>query len=117
MAVQVGCGPTWSIDGPPPTAPLHTFVGAARVFEDVTDETDNETRRVHWTIIKRMVADQNSGKAISAVYVLRRDDVDTEFPSLGTARAVAESMPCRPMRSAQSATIASASCIILSRLK
>jgi hypothetical protein len=59
-----------------------------RGFEDVTDEAgDGETRRVHWTIIKRMVADQQSGKAISAVYVLQRDGVDTEFPNLGTARA------------------------------
>jgi hypothetical protein len=59
-----------------------------RGFEDVADEAaDSEPRRVHWTIIKRMVADQNSGKAISAVYVLQRDDVDTEFPNLGAARA------------------------------
>ena len=67
-----------------------------RGFEDVTDEADNETRRVHWTIIKRMVADQNSGKAISAVYVLKRDDVDTEFPSLGTARAAANKTIIHP---------------------
>jgi hypothetical protein len=59
-----------------------------RGFEDVTDEAgDGEPRRVHWTIIKRMVADQQSGKAISAVYVLQRDGFDTEFPNLGTARA------------------------------
>lgn len=38
MAIQVGCGPTWSVDGPPPTAPLHTLVGAARVVEDVSDD-------------------------------------------------------------------------------
>jgi hypothetical protein len=56
----------------------------------VTDEAaDSEPRRVHWTIIKRMVADQQSGKPISAVYVLQREGVDTEFPSLGTARAAA----------------------------
>lgn len=68
-----------------------------RGFEDVKDEAgDNETRRVHWTIIKRMVADQNSGKAISAVYVLRRDEVDTEFPSLGTARAAANKTIIHP---------------------
>jgi hypothetical protein len=54
----------------------------------VTDEVaDSEPRRVHWTIIKRMVADQQSGKPISAVYVLQREGVDTEFPNLGTARA------------------------------
>jgi hypothetical protein len=63
----------------------------------VTDEAgDNETRRVHWTILKRMVADQNSGKAISAVYVLQRDGVDTEFPSLGTARAAANKTIIHP---------------------
>jgi hypothetical protein len=68
-----------------------------RGFEDVTDEAgDNETRRVHWTILKRMVADQNSGKAISAVYVLQRDGVDTEFPSLGTARAAANKTIIHP---------------------
>src|SRR5262249_16117016 len=51
-----------------------------RGFEDVTDEAaDSEPRRIHWTIIKRMVADQQSGKPISAVYVLQRDGVDTEF--------------------------------------
>lgn len=38
MAVQVGCGPTWAIDGPPPSAPMHTLVGAARVIEDVSDD-------------------------------------------------------------------------------
>ena len=68
-----------------------------RGFEDVSDEAgNNEPRRVHWTIIKRMVADQNSGKAISAVYVLRRDDIDTEFPSLGTARAAANKTIIHP---------------------
>ena len=68
-----------------------------RGFEDVTDEAaDSEPRRVHWTIIKRMVADQQSGKPISAVYVLQRDGVDTEFPSLGTARAAANKTIIHP---------------------
>ena len=68
-----------------------------RGFEDVADEAgDSEARRVHWTIIKRMVADQNSGKAISAVYVLQREGVDTEFPSLGTARAAANKTIVHP---------------------
>jgi hypothetical protein len=68
-----------------------------RGFEDVTDEGgDNETRRVHWTVIKRMVADQNSGKAISTVYVLQRDGVESEFPSLGTARAAANKTIVHP---------------------
>jgi hypothetical protein len=68
-----------------------------RGFEDVIDEAaDSEPRRVHWTIIKRMVADQQSGKPISAVYVLQRDGVDTEFPSLGTARAAANKTIIHP---------------------
>jgi len=68
-----------------------------RGFEDVTDEAaDSEPRRVHWTIIKRMVADQQSGKPISAVYVLQRNGVDTEFPSLGTARAAANKTIIHP---------------------
>jgi hypothetical protein len=59
-----------------------------RGFEDVVDAAeDNLTRRVHWTITKRTVADQESGKPISATYVLKRDGVDTEYPGLGAARA------------------------------
>jgi hypothetical protein len=59
-----------------------------RGFEDVVDAVeDNLTRRVHWTITKRTVADQESGKPISATYVLKRDGVDTEFPGLSAARA------------------------------
>jgi hypothetical protein len=59
-----------------------------RGFENVTDEADNDAvRRVSWTIVKRTVADQRSTKLISAVYVLQRDGVDTEFATLGTARA------------------------------
>lgn len=70
-----------------------------RGFEDVTDEAaDSESRRVHWTIIKRMVADQQSGKAVSAAYVLRRDGVDTEFPNLGAARAAANKTIVHPER-------------------
>jgi hypothetical protein len=56
-----------------------------RGFEDI--EEDGETRRVHWTIVKRTTADQISRKAISAVYVLQRNGVDNEFPSLGAARS------------------------------
>jgi hypothetical protein len=59
-----------------------------RGFEDVADEAgDGDTRRVHWTIVKRTVADQKSGKPMSAVYVLRREGMDAEFPNLGAARA------------------------------
>ncbi len=59
-----------------------------RGFEDVTEDSDEAgTRRVHWTIIKRTVADQKSGKAMSASYVLQREGVEAEFPNLGAARA------------------------------
>ena len=59
-----------------------------RGFEDVTEDSEEGgTRRVHWTIIKRTVADQKSGKAMSASYVLRREGVEAEFPNLGAARA------------------------------
>ncbi len=67
-----------------------------RGFDDVPDEADSAIRRVHWTITKRTVADQQSGKPISATYVLKRDGVDTEFPSLGTARAAANKTIVHP---------------------
>ncbi len=55
-----------------------------RGFEDVEEEAG--TRRVHWTIVKRTVADQISRKPMSQSYVLQRDGVDSEFPNLGAAR-------------------------------
>ena len=62
-----------------------------RGFEDVTDDSneggEGGTRRVHWTIIKRTVADQKSGKPMSASYVLQREGLEAEFPNLGAARA------------------------------
>ena len=59
-----------------------------RGFEDIADEAEESgTRRLHWTIIKRTVADQRSGKPMSAVYVLRREETDAEYPNLGAARA------------------------------
>ena len=68
-----------------------------RGFEDVVEAAeDNLTRRVHWTIIKRTVADQESGKPISATYVLQRDGVDTEFPGLAAARAAANKIIVHP---------------------
>jgi hypothetical protein len=68
-----------------------------RGFEDVVDAAeDNLTRRVHWTITKRTVADQESGKPISATYVLKRDGVDTEFPGLGAARTAANKTIVHP---------------------
>jgi hypothetical protein len=54
----------------------------------MTDEADeNAARRVHWTIVKRTVADQKSGKPMSAVYVLQREGVEAQYPNLGAARA------------------------------
>ena len=68
-----------------------------RGFEDVVDAAeDNLTRRVHWTITKRTVADQESGKPISTTYVLKRDGVDTEFPGLGAARSAANKTIVHP---------------------
>jgi len=55
-----------------------------RGFEDVEEEAG--TRRVPWTIVKRTVADQITRKPKSQSYVLQRDGVDSEFPSLGAAR-------------------------------
>ena len=55
-----------------------------RGFEDVEEEAG--TRRVHWTILKRTVADQISRKPMSTTYVLQREGADSEFPSLGAAR-------------------------------
>jgi hypothetical protein len=67
-----------------------------RGFEDVPDETEGAIRRVHWTITKRTVADQQSGKPMTTAYVLKRDGVDTEFPSLGTARMAANKTIVHP---------------------
>ena len=68
-----------------------------RGFEDVVDAAENTlTRRVHWTIVKRTVADQESGKPISATYVLKRDGVDTEFPGLAAARSAANKTIVHP---------------------
>lgn len=78
-------------DGPPPRPEpkLYTMeLVVDRGFEDVPDEAnEGATRRVNWTIVKRTVADQRSAKQVSANYVLRRDEVDTDFPSLSAARA------------------------------
>jgi len=53
-------------------------------------------RRIHWAILKRSVADQNSGRVTSTNYVLQRDGVDTEYPSLGSARAAANKTIVHP---------------------
>ena len=72
----------------PPERKLYAFDSVVdRGFEDVANEgEDGGTRRVHWTIVKRTVADLTSRKPVSAVYVLQRDDTETEFPNLGAAR-------------------------------
>ncbi len=57
-------------------------------FEDVADSaTAGARRRVDWTILKRTMADQRTARTLSAVYVLRRDGLDTEFAHLSAARA------------------------------
>jgi len=57
-------------------------------FEDVADAgNEGQTRRVDWTIVKRMTADQRTARALSAIYVLRRDGAATEFAHLSEARA------------------------------
>ena len=59
-----------------------------RGFEEVPDAANSATtRRVDWTIVKRVVADRISARPISAVYMLRREGTDTEFAHLSAARA------------------------------
>jgi hypothetical protein len=78
-------------DAPPkkPEQKLYALESVVdRGFEDVIDEADeNATRRVHWAIVKRTVADQKSGKPMSATYVLQREGVEAQYPNLGAARA------------------------------
>jgi hypothetical protein len=74
-------------DGPPRRVERQLYSVDAvvdRGFEDVEEEAG--TRRVHWTIVKRTTADQVSRKPVSALYVVQRDGVDSEFPNLGGAR-------------------------------
>ncbi|HEV2186456.1 MAG TPA: hypothetical protein VGR70_04580 [Stellaceae bacterium] len=56
-----------------------------RGFEDIEEE-GAETRRVHWTIVKRTTADQVTRKPVTQSYVLQREGADSEFPTLGAAR-------------------------------
>lgn len=73
-----------------------------RGFEDVAAEggaegaNEGQTRRVDWTILKRTVADQRTAKAVSALYVLKRDGAETEFPNLGAARAAVNKVIVHP---------------------
>jgi hypothetical protein len=72
-----------------PQPKLYSFESVVdRGFEDVADPANEEaTRRVEWTIVKRTVADQRSATTVSAVYVLKRDGVVTDFANLALARA------------------------------
>ncbi len=68
-----------------------------RGFEDVADPaTEGATRRVDWIILKRTTADQRTARALSAVYVLRRDGNDTEFAHLSAARAAVNKTIAHP---------------------
>jgi hypothetical protein len=59
-----------------------------RGFEEAADaESEGQTKRIEWSIVKRTVADQKAAKTVSANYVLKRDGAETEFPNLGAARA------------------------------
>ena len=65
-----------------------------RGFSDFEEEAG--TRRVHWTIIKRTVADMITRKAMSATYVLQRDEAETEFSNLGAARSAVNKIIVHP---------------------
>jgi hypothetical protein len=68
-----------------------------RGFDDLpADGEGSGGRRIHWTIVKRSIADQKSGRVTSANYILQRDGIDTEYPSLGTARAAANKTIVHP---------------------
>lgn len=77
-----------------PAPKLYSFESVVdRGFEEVAAEpsgdavAEGQTRRVDWTIVKRTVADQRAAKTVSALYILKRDGAETEFPNLGAARA------------------------------
>jgi CHASE2 domain-containing sensor protein len=67
-------------------------------FEDVPAEEEGAMRRSYWTIQKRTVADKRTGRSMSAIYVLERDGVESEFPSLGAARAAVNKTITHPER-------------------
>jgi translation initiation factor IF-2 len=59
-----------------------------RGFEDVADEAnEGATKRIGWSILKRTVADQRTTRLVSARYILKREEQETEFGNLGEARA------------------------------
>ena len=79
-----------------PAPKLYSFESVVdRGFEDVAPAAAAEgeapaesgSRRIDWTIVKRTVADQRAAKTVSALYILKRDGGETEFPNLGAARA------------------------------
>ncbi|MGH7117249.1 MAG: hypothetical protein ACREE9_22495, partial [Stellaceae bacterium] len=81
-----------------PSQKLYTLESMVdRGFEDIADDGgENPPRRVHWTILKRSIADQNSGKPMSTAYVLQREGAETEFANLGAARAAANKTIIHP---------------------
>ena len=59
-----------------------------RGFEDLADPAnEGATLRVHWTIVKRTVADQRTTKPVSMLYILKRGESEAEFANLSLARA------------------------------
>ncbi len=79
-----------------PAPKLYSFESVVdRGFEEVAPPAAAEgeapaeggSRRIDWTIVKRTVADQRAAKTVSALYILKRDGGETEFPNLGAARA------------------------------
>jgi hypothetical protein len=79
-----------------PAPKLYSFESIVdRGFEDVATPAAAEgeapaesgTRRIDWSIVKRTLADQRAAKTVSALYILKRDGTETEFPNLGAARA------------------------------
>jgi hypothetical protein len=81
-----------------PATELHRLeVIIDRGFEDVPDPaTEGATRRADWTILKRAMADQRAARAVSVIYVLRRDDTETEFAQLSAARAAVNKIITHP---------------------
>ncbi len=72
-----------------PPQKLYTMESVVdRGFDEVPDaENEGVTKRSDWSIVKRTVADQRAAKAVSAMYVLKREGGDTEFGNLAAARA------------------------------
>jgi hypothetical protein len=68
-----------------------------RGFEDVPDAAaEGGTSRADWTILKRTIVDQRTTRAVSVVYVLRRQGVETEFAQLSAARGAVNKIITHP---------------------